>query len=223
MIKRKKTSLLGLISGVIGGLVTVTPGAGFVGVPGAIIMGLIGGVACWWGVTYLKRMIRLDDSLDVFGIHGVGGIVGALLTGVFTDPALGGSGIYDYVTNSVAADYSIITQVWVQLKAVLVTIVWSGAASAVIFKLVDITIGLRVSEDDEREIYEKSGSDYQTVRLEAVKDALQKENITGMTVSEVRGFGRQKGQRSYTEVRSTGWIIFPKLKLKWWSTITKLI
>jgi Amt family ammonium transporter len=96
-------------------------------------------------------MLGADDSLDVFGVHGVGGIVGALLTGVFAAPALGGTGIYDYVANAVAADYSIVGQVWVQAKAVLTTIVWSGVVSFIAFKLVDMVIGLRVSEDAERE------------------------------------------------------------------------
>ena len=99
----------------------------------------------------MKRMLGADDSLDVFGVHGVGGIVGALLTGVFAAPALGGTGIYDYVANAVAADYSIMGQVWIQTKAVLTTIVWSGVVSFIAFKLVDMVIGLRVSEDAERE------------------------------------------------------------------------
>jgi Amt family ammonium transporter len=96
-------------------------------------------------------MLGADDSLDVFGVHGVGGIVGALLTGVFAAPALGGTGIYDYVANAVAADYSIVGQVWVQAKAVLTTVVWSGVVSFIAYKLVDVVIGLRVPEDAERE------------------------------------------------------------------------
>jgi Amt family ammonium transporter len=96
-------------------------------------------------------MLGADDSLDVFGVHGVGGIVGALLTGVFAAPALGGTGIYDYVANAVAADYSIVGQVWIQAKAVLTTIVWSGVVSFIAYKLVDMVIGLRVPEDAERE------------------------------------------------------------------------
>jgi len=112
---------------------------------------LISGFLCLWGVTGLKRMLGADDSLDVFGVHGVGGIVGALLTGVFAAPALGGTGIYDYVANAVSADYSIMGQVWIQTKAVLTTIVWSGVVSFIAFKLVDMVIGLRVSEDAERE------------------------------------------------------------------------
>jgi Amt family ammonium transporter len=96
-------------------------------------------------------MLGADDSLDVFGVHGVGGIVGALLTGVFAAPALGGTGIYDYVANAVAADYSIVGQVWIQAKAVLTTVVWSGVVSFIAYKLVDMVIGLRVPEDAERE------------------------------------------------------------------------
>ena len=146
-----KPSMLGAASGAVAGLVAVTPAAGFVGPMGAIIIGLISGFLCLWGVTGLKRMLGADDSLDVFGVHGVGGIVGALLTGVFAAPALGGTGIYDYVANAVSADYSIAGQVWVQAKAVLTTIVWSGVVSFIAFKLVDMVIGLRVSEDAERE------------------------------------------------------------------------
>jgi Amt family ammonium transporter len=146
-----KPSMLGAASGAVAGLVAVTPAAGFVGPMGAIIIGLISGFLCLWGVTGLKRMLGADDSLDVFGVHGVGGIVGALLTGVFAAPALGGTGIYDYVANAVAADYSIAGQVWIQAKAVLTTIVWSGVVSFIAYKLVDMVIGLRVPEDAERE------------------------------------------------------------------------
>jgi ammonium transporter, Amt family len=146
-----KPSMLGAASGAVAGLVAVTPAAGFVGPMGAIIIGLISGFLCLWGVTGLKRMLGADDSLDVFGVHGVGGIVGALLTGVFAAPALGGTGIYDYVANAVAADYSIVGQVWIQAKAVLTTVVWSGVVSFIAYKLVDLVIGLRVPEDAERE------------------------------------------------------------------------
>jgi Amt family ammonium transporter len=150
-IGKGKPSMLGAASGAVAGLVAVTPAAGFVGPMGAIIIGLISGFLCLWGVTGLKRMLGADDSLDVFGVHGVGGIVGALLTGVFAAPALGGTGIYDYVANAVAADYSIVGQVWIQAKAVLTTIVWSGVVSFIAYKLVDMVIGLRVPEDAERE------------------------------------------------------------------------
>ena len=150
-IGKGKPSMLGAASGAVAGLVAITPAAGFVGPMGAIIIGLISGFLCLWGVTGLKRMLGADDSLDVFGVHGVGGIVGALLTGVFAAPALGGTGIYDYVANAVAADYSIAGQVWIQAKAVLTTIVWSGVVSFIAYKLVDMVIGLRVPEDAERE------------------------------------------------------------------------
>jgi Amt family ammonium transporter len=150
-IGKGKPSMLGAASGAVAGLVAITPAAGFVGPMGAIVIGLISGFLCLWGVTGLKRMLGADDSLDVFGVHGVGGIVGALLTGVFAAPALGGTGVYDYVANAVAADYSIVGQVWIQAKAVLTTVVWSGVVSFIAYKLVDLVIGLRVPEDEERE------------------------------------------------------------------------
>ena len=150
-VVKGKPSMLGAASGAVAGLVAITPAAGFVGVGGAIIIGLIGGVICLWGATGLKKMLKVDDSLDVFGIHGVGGITGALLTGVFADPALGGTGIYDYVTNAVAEGYSIADQVVIQATAVGTTILWSGVVAFVVFKILDIIIGLRVPEDQERE------------------------------------------------------------------------
>jgi Amt family ammonium transporter len=143
--------MLGGASGAVAGLVAITPAAGFVGPMGSIVMGLIAGLLCLWGVTGLKRMLGMDDSLDVFGVHGVGGIVGALLTGVFAAPSLGGVGIYDYVANKVADDYSIAGQVWIQFEGVLTTIVWSGVVALVAYKLVDMLIGLRVPEEEERE------------------------------------------------------------------------
>ena len=146
-----KPSMLGAASGAVAGLVAITPAAGFVGVMGSLIIGLIAGVVCFWGVTGLKRILGADDSLDVFGVHGVGGISGALLTGVFASPALGGTGIYDYVTNAVAPDYSIASQVWIQLQAVGTTIVWSAVVAYISYKLVDLVVGLRVAEDEERE------------------------------------------------------------------------
>jgi Amt family ammonium transporter len=153
-LMRGKASMLGAASGAVAGLVAITPAAGNVGIGGALVIGAVAGFACLWGVNALKKMLGADDSLDVFGVHGVGGIVGALLTGVFNSPALGGPGyVADWVTAGMvaAADYSIAAQVWIQLKAVLVTIVWSGVVSFIAFKLVDLTIGLRVSEEDERE------------------------------------------------------------------------
>ena len=149
-----KASMLGAASGAVAGLVAITPAAGNVGIVGALVIGLIAGFACLWGVNGLKKLLGADDSLDVFGVHGVGGIVGALLTGVFNSPALGGPGfVADWVTATMVtpADYSIGAQVWVQLKAVLLTIVWSGIVSLVAYKIVDLVIGLRVSEEEERE------------------------------------------------------------------------
>ncbi|PIF92894.1 ammonium transporter [Acidovorax sp. 62] len=153
-LMRGKASMLGAASGAVAGLVAVTPAAGNVGIGGALVIGLVGGFACLWGVHGLKKMLGADDSLDVFGVHGVGGVVGALLTGVFNSPALGGPGyVADWVTASMvtAADYSIAAQVWTQTKAVLLTIVWSGVVSFIAFKVVDLVVGLRVSEEDERE------------------------------------------------------------------------
>ncbi|HOA94956.1 MAG TPA: ammonium transporter [Quisquiliibacterium sp.] len=146
-----KPSMLGAASGAVAGLVAVTPACGFVGPMGAIVIGLVSGVVCLWGVSGLKRMLGADDSLDVFGVHGVGGIVGALLTGVFASPALGGSGIFDYVANKASPDYSIGAQVWVQLQGVLVTVVWSAVVSFIAYKIVDMLVGLRVPEEEERE------------------------------------------------------------------------
>jgi len=153
-LMRGKASMLGAASGAVAGLVAITPAAGNVGIGGALVIGVVASFACLWGVNALKKMLGADDSLDVFGVHGVGGIVGALLTGVFNSPALGGPGyVADWVTAGMvtAADYSIAAQVWIQLKAVLITIVWSGVVSFIAYKLVDLTIGLRVSEEDERE------------------------------------------------------------------------
>jgi Amt family ammonium transporter len=145
-----KPSMLGAASGAVAGLVAITPAAGFVGVMGAIIIGLLAGVVCLWGVNGLKKLLGADDSLDVFGVHGVGGILGAILTGVFVDPALGGTGVYDYVANKVG-DFDMTAQVISQLWGVGTVIVWSGVVSIVAYKLVDIVIGLRVPEEEERE------------------------------------------------------------------------
>ena len=143
--------LLGAASGAVAGLVAVTPAAGNVGLMGAIVIGFIAGFACLWGVNGLKKMLKADDSLDVFGVHGVGGIVGALLTGVFNNQALGGPGLVgDWVTATVSST-DIAAQVWIQLKAVLLTVVWSGVVSVIAYKIVDMVIGLRVSEEEERE------------------------------------------------------------------------
>ncbi len=153
-LMRGKASMLGAASGAVAGLVAITPAAGNVGIGGALIIGAVGGFACLWGVNGLKKMLGADDSLDVFAVHGVGGIVGALLTGVFNSPDLGGPGyVADWVTATMvtAADYSIASQVWIQAKGVLITIVWSAVVAFVAFKLVDLVIGLRVTEEEERE------------------------------------------------------------------------
>jgi Amt family ammonium transporter len=149
-----KASMLGAASGAVAGLVAITPAAGNVGIGGGLVIGLVAGFACLWGVTGLKKLLGADDSLDVFGVHGVGGIVGALLTGVFASPNLGGpSAMGDWVTATMVTPdaYSIAGQVWIQAKAVGVTLLWSGVVSVIAYKLVDLTIGLRVTEEEERE------------------------------------------------------------------------
>jgi Amt family ammonium transporter len=146
-----KPSMLGAASGAVAGLVAITPAAGNVGIPGAFVIGLAAGLICLWGVSGLKKLLRADDSLDVFGVHAIGGILGALLTGVFNDPSLGGPGfVTDWITAKVGFT-SIGEQLWIQAKGVMVTFVWSGVVAAVAYKLVDLTIGLRVSEEEERE------------------------------------------------------------------------
>ncbi len=149
-----KASMLGAASGAVAGLVAITPAAGNVGLGGAVIIGLLAGLICLWGVTGLKKLLGADDSLDVFGVHGVGGIFGALATGVFNSPNLGGpSAVGDWVTASMipAADYVISTQFLTQAKAVGVTVVWSAVVSVIAYKIVDVVIGLRVPEEEERE------------------------------------------------------------------------
>jgi len=150
-IGKGKASVLGAASGAVAGLVAITPACGFVGTMGAVIIGLIAGLICYWGVNGLKRLLGADDSLDVFGVHGVGGATGAILTGVFAAPSLGGTGIYDYVANKVAESYSIWDQVVIQATGVITTFIWSGVVAFIAFKLVDLTIGLRVTEEEERE------------------------------------------------------------------------
>ncbi|WP_018412626.1 ammonium transporter [Methyloversatilis thermotolerans] len=141
-IFKGKPSMLGAASGSIAGLVAITPACGTVGPMGSLVIGLLAGVICLWGVNGLKHMLGADDSLDVFGVHGVGGILGAILTGVFTAPSLGGTG---------AEDFAMGAQVGIQALGVVITIVWSGVVSFVAYKVVDIFIGLRVPEDEERE------------------------------------------------------------------------
>jgi Amt family ammonium transporter len=146
-----KPTMLGAASGAVAGLVAITPAAGNVGIPGAFVIGLASGLVCLWGVSGLKKLLGADDSLDVFGVHAVGGILGALLTGVFASPDLGGPGfVTDWVKASTGFT-SIGEQLWVQAKAVGVTVLWSGIVALVAFKLVDLTIGLRVPEEEERE------------------------------------------------------------------------
>ncbi len=150
-LMKGKASMLGAASGAVAGLVAITPAAGNVGLMGAIILGFIAGFAGLWGVHGLKKLLGADDTLDVFGVHGVCGIVGALLTGILNNQALGGPGmVTDWVTGTVGSNgYG--AQFLIQAKAVGVTVVWSGVVSLIAYKLVDLTIGLRVTEDDERE------------------------------------------------------------------------
>jgi Amt family ammonium transporter len=149
-----KPSMLGAASGAVAGLVAITPAAGNVGIMGAFAIGLIAGPVCLWGVSGLKKMLKVDDSLDVFGVHAVGGILGAILTGVFNSPDLGGPGFTaDWVTATVvkAADYSIASQVIVQAKAVGLTVLWTSVVAFISFKIADLVVGLRVKEEEERE------------------------------------------------------------------------
>jgi Amt family ammonium transporter len=150
-LMKGKASMLGAASGAVAGLVAITPAAGNVGIVGAMVLGGIAGFACLWGVTGLKKLMGADDSLDVFGVHGVGGIVGALLTGVFNNQALGGPGmVTDWVAGTVGSN-GMFDQFIIQAKAVGVTVVWSAVVSVIAYKIVDMTIGLRVPEEEERE------------------------------------------------------------------------
>jgi len=144
-----KPSLLGAASGAVAGLVAITPACGFVGIGGALTIGFLSGVCCLIGVHKLKGLLGADDSLDVFGVHGVGGILGALLTGIFAAPSLGGQGIWDYITNTASPEYSIGSQVWVQAQGILITVLLSGVVSFIAYKLIDVTVGLRTPEEDE--------------------------------------------------------------------------
>lgn len=141
-LQRGKASMLGAASGMVAGLVAITPACGTVGPMGAIALGVITAAVCYFFVTVVKGRMKYDDSLDVFGIHGVGGIVGAVLTAVFSAGALGGVK---------GEDYAILAQSWIQIEGVLITVLWSGVVSAVLFKLIDMTIGLRVDSDTERQ------------------------------------------------------------------------
>jgi Amt family ammonium transporter len=141
-VLRGKASMLGAASGMVAGLVAITPAAGSVGPVGAIVLGAIASGVCYVFVSKVKTALGYDDSLDVFGIHGIGGIIGAIGTGIFTAPGLGGTG---------GDDYSMLGQTWIQIEAVVITILWCGIASLVLYKLVDVFIGLRVDEDTERQ------------------------------------------------------------------------
>jgi Amt family ammonium transporter len=145
-----KASLLGIVTGAVAGLVAVTPAAGFAGPMGAIALGIVAGLVCLFFCSAVKHMFDYDDSLDVFGVHCVGGIIGAIGTGILVSPALGGTGVFDYVAGKVA-DYDMATQVWSQCKAVLLTLVWSGVGSAILYFIVNIIVGLRASVEKERE------------------------------------------------------------------------
>ena len=143
-VKHGKPSVLGIVTGAVAGLVAITPASGFVGPMAAIVIGLVSGVVCFWGATSLKQSLGYDDSLDAFGVHGIGGIVGCLLTGVFADPELGGMGFAEGIT-------TIGQQVWAQFLSLVVTVVFSGVLSFIILKIVDAIVGLRVEEDEELE------------------------------------------------------------------------
>jgi len=149
-IFKGKPSMVGAASGAVAGLVAITPACGFVGPMGSIALGAIAGGLCLWAVHSLKKLLGADDALDVFGVHGVGGIVGALGTAIFASPSLGGAGVYDYVINKVG-EYDMGAQFMSQLWAVGTALVWSGVVAFIAFKIVDIVIGLRVSEEEERE------------------------------------------------------------------------
>jgi Amt family ammonium transporter len=141
-IARGKPSVLGIVSGAVAGLVAITPASGFVTPAAALVIGAVSGVVCFWAATSVKRALGYDDSLDAFGVHAIGGIVGALLTGVFAAKAVGNaSGLLE--GNA--------AQVWIQLKGILWTIVYCGVVSFILFKVIDLVIGLKVSEDEERE------------------------------------------------------------------------
>ncbi|WP_449257288.1 ammonium transporter [Bosea sp. (in: a-proteobacteria)] len=141
-VVKGKPSLLGMLSGIVAGLVAVTPAAGLVGPMGAIVLGIVAGIVCFFFCTTVKNALGYDDSLDVFGVHGIGGIIGSIGTGIFVAPALGGVGV---------ADYAMGEQVWKQFVAVVVAVLWSGVGSFILYKIVDVVVGLRVTSDQERE------------------------------------------------------------------------
>jgi len=143
-------SLLGALSGAVAGLVAVTPAAGYAGPMGAIVLGLVVGVVCLFFCTVIKNALGYDDALDVFGVHCVGGIIGALGTGILVNPALGGTGVMDYTIGKIA-EYDLVAQMTSQIWGVGTTLVWSGIGSAILFKVVDVIVGLRATVEVERE------------------------------------------------------------------------
>ena len=145
-----KPSLLGILSGCIAGLVAVTPASGYAGPMGAMVLGLVAGAVCFFFCTSVKNALGYDDALDVFGVHCIGGIIGALATGILVNPSLGGIGIMDYTTGKIG-DYAFGTQMTAQFMAVLMTLAWSAIGSAILYKVVDVLVGLRVPTDAERE------------------------------------------------------------------------
>jgi Amt family ammonium transporter len=134
----------------VAGLVAITPAAGNVGIPGAFVIGIGAGLVCLWGVTGLKKLVRADDALDVFGVHALGGIFGALMTGIFNSPSLGGPGSVDYITGAITYP-GVFTQLRIQAQAVLLVMVWTATVAYVGFRVVKAMVGLRVPEEDERE------------------------------------------------------------------------
>ncbi|WP_245422302.1 ammonium transporter [Alsobacter soli] len=149
-----KPSLLGMVSGAVAGLVAITPASGFAGPMGSIVLGLAAGAVCFFFVSTVKNALGYDDSLDVFGVHCIGGILGAVATGILVSPDLGGTGLVDYAAKPGEAspgDYVMATQVITQLKAVGLTLLWSGVGSAILYKIVDVIFGLRVTQEKERE------------------------------------------------------------------------
>jgi Amt family ammonium transporter len=146
-----KPSMLGAASGCVAGLVAITPAAGNVGIPGAFVIGIAAGLVCLWGVSGLKRLLGADDALDVFGVHALGGILGALLTGVFNAPSLGGPGFYNNWFEMKPGFESIAAQLITQAKAVGVVFIWTAIVAFIAFKIADLLVGLRVTEEEERE------------------------------------------------------------------------
>jgi Amt family ammonium transporter len=143
-IAKGKPSVLGIASGAVGGLVAITPACGYVLPSGALVIGLAAGIVCYWGATGLKHMLGYDDSLDVFGVHGVGGILGALLTGVFATSEVGGEAVRGLLDGNPG-------QLWIQVEGILWTVGWCAVATFVILKVLDLVMGLRVDRDAERE------------------------------------------------------------------------